>query len=373
MKRKYKAAFRHHQIAQNHFDNIHIYGLTETSGDDGVKLMVMDAKGAKINRDGFTLLREFVQETQARLIILDPLGGFVGGGLPDNTAMMILLMALKAVALEFDAAIIIAHHNNKWADPSDVKAMLGASAIVNHSRTAVMITPMSAEEAEELNILPEHAEEIFRLSSGKRNNVSKSDRNDEPWYWQVSVNLGNGAEYWPNGDNVGVVEIYDIRAMGGVKTAGGILVNDRIALRVIDAAAIAGRHLSRATNTRRSYRKAVRSALRQAGVRIGNDYTTVDKLIDSLEVRGLIYDDRLDNKTKGLILSAEGRAAVNEDAPQEEEPRHPSNSESKPEAAKERASPEAQPAKDVGVQEKPFTIKAATQPNIPRGRPSKRT
>jgi hypothetical protein len=303
--RRYLAAALHHQVIQAHIGNVTFRGNDANSGKP-IELMQMTSKGvAAVNPDGIALLERLIDECGARVVLLDPLYSFLAGGLNDNSAMGLLVHRLIAVAQAKEVAIIVMHHPSKGKDPESNEAFMGASTIVFAVRSAITIVRASAEEMIAIGAPPNAG--LFRIFHGKPSYSKPQD--EEQWFWQRSVNLGNATPEYPNGDSVGVVETYDTTVRVGVDP-----VQARIMLRVI-ANPPFGIPLSPTTQSRQNYRKPVRTALRQAGVPMpqkGDDAKRmVDALLDALIVGGLVREEQVTssgrNKVKGLVITEAGR------------------------------------------------------------------
>jgi hypothetical protein len=113
-------------------------------------------KGASVlNEEGIAFLESLLAELRPNLLVLDPLIALCGGGnLNDNAAMSLVMRALKRLASRFDCAILLLHHTRKGGDLNSAEAVGGASATVNLARCALMVIPMTAEEAPKLGLLP---------------------------------------------------------------------------------------------------------------------------------------------------------------------------------------------------------------------------
>jgi hypothetical protein len=151
------------------------------------------------------------------------------------------------------------------------------------------------------------ARRLFQVRIVQGNYSEPED--DDKWYWQRSAALGNGRTFYPNGDKVGVVEIYNPAATAAAPTNP---VHDRIALRAIAAAP--NDDLLRLSNKSPRYvGNAVRKALRVASVPMPQrDYgAMVDRLIDSLMARGLIIEETFRDRNrrwpKGLKVTSKGQ------------------------------------------------------------------
>jgi hypothetical protein len=137
--------------------------------------------------------------------VLDPLVSFcAGGNVNDNAVMALVMRALKRLANKFDCAILILHHTRKGGEPGSAEAISGASSIVNLARRAIMVVPMTKEEAATFGILPSEYRSFFKVVSAKSNLAPPSD--DCPWYKLESIPLPNAEPpIYPIGDNVQAV------------------------------------------------------------------------------------------------------------------------------------------------------------------------
>jgi RecA-family ATPase len=78
-----------------------------------------------INEDAIMTLITLIANSEARIIVLDPLINFLADGLYDNATMAILIDRLNAIAIDNNAAIIILHHTKKGADLESIEAVMG--------------------------------------------------------------------------------------------------------------------------------------------------------------------------------------------------------------------------------------------------------
>jgi hypothetical protein len=314
MKRRYKAAARWHEIAQQDADLIAFRGADATDGRR-IELLTMDSKGknAILNTVGLAMLQALINNTSARIVILDPLNSFLAAGLNDNLAMRALIAELQRIAAQTGVAVIVLHHTRKDADIETTDAIMGAAAIANSSRTAITLVRMTAEEAKEASVPPSRARDYFRLNYGKVNYAYPAD--EEQWFRQCSVNLGNATQDYPEGDKVGVAERCDPAARAA---APADRTHDRIALKAIASAPANGLlRLSKKSST--YFGVPVRRALKAAGVPMPrmDAGAMVERLIDGLLARGLIHEgefkDTNRRKQMGLKLTSEGQKLLDGD------------------------------------------------------------
>lgn len=165
-----------------------------------------DRHGQTLNQSAFDALDGFVCDSKAEIVVLDPLIAMCGtGNMNDNAVMGTVMRSLKLIAQRNRAAFLVLHHTRKGVDTSSADSIGGASAIVNLSRRALQIAPMTNEEAARNGVLPSDRCSLFRIVASKSNLVPATS--DSEWYKLISITLPNSEppEY-PHGDNVQAVE-----------------------------------------------------------------------------------------------------------------------------------------------------------------------
>jgi hypothetical protein len=163
-------------------------------------------RGASVLDDrGLEFLSRLLEAIRPQVLVLDPLISFCGGGNANDNAVMALVMrALKRFAAKFGCAILVLHHTRKGGEPGHPDSISGASSIVNLSRRAIMVVPMTKEEAAKFAVPPSEYRSYFKVVSAKSNMAPPSE--ECPWYKLESVNLPNAEPpTYPNGDNVQAV------------------------------------------------------------------------------------------------------------------------------------------------------------------------
>ncbi len=124
----------------------------------------------------------------------------------DNNAIDFVASLLAGLAVARNIAIIVAHHVRKGGDRAgDADAGRGGGALKDAARLVRTSMPMSEKEAAALGISPDDAQQIFR-HDGAKANITR--RGGSGWYRTVGVELDNGTDAYPDGDDVGVVEIW---------------------------------------------------------------------------------------------------------------------------------------------------------------------
>ncbi len=231
LRRRFIAAYRHHQLTDADLANIRIRGVNTlghqplTRGDD---------KAPRINEAGLAALDGVLALERPDILILDPLGTFCPTGINDNGLMGQVLLRLKRIAKTYECAICLVHHTRKDADLTSTEAIGGASAIVNQARAALLIARMTVDEAKHFRgVLPTELWRYFRLLDAKTNLAPPSP--DAQWYQLVSYPLGNDRPpIYPVGDDVQVVAKLDPQQLNASPVGSAV---DNAAKRAILAAA----------------------------------------------------------------------------------------------------------------------------------------
>jgi hypothetical protein len=147
LRRRVRAFCQEHNILEQD-----IARLLVVAGDDArVQSMVFlrtKQGAADFNEDGFNALRAALETLRPDLLVLDPLVVFCGGGDMNGTTMALVMQRLKALAIQFDCAVLLVHHTRKGKPNSEEPAaeaerISGTAAIVNLARRALMPVTMT--------------------------------------------------------------------------------------------------------------------------------------------------------------------------------------------------------------------------------------
>ena len=92
------------------------------------------------------------------------------------------------------------HHTRKGFVAGDADSIRGSSAMAGAARVAVILSAMTAEEAEKLDVPLQERRQLIRLDNAKANLNKPSNKAE--WIKLDSVELGNGNSQYPNGDSV---------------------------------------------------------------------------------------------------------------------------------------------------------------------------
>jgi hypothetical protein len=108
----------------------------------------------------------------------------------------------RRIARATHCAVLLVHHVRK-GDATGIDAARGAKALSDSARVGLLMTVMSAVEAEEFGIQEDDRFAYVRLDDAKRNMAPAAKAR---WFRLESVSLGNTFDpTYPNGDSVGVI------------------------------------------------------------------------------------------------------------------------------------------------------------------------
>jgi len=199
LRRRIAAACIHHQI-----DRSDLKGWLYCDSPKGLKLA--DITGNKARKVGplEKALRDAIQRRKPDLVALDPFVKMHGLEENDNSAMDFVCDLLAKLAIDHNIGIDFPHHARKGAlGAGESDNGRGASSIRDACRLVYTLTAMSAEEAKTFNISPSGRKAYIRLDSAKVNIAPSAQ--DAAWFKLVGVQLGNGTDDYPAGDEVQTV------------------------------------------------------------------------------------------------------------------------------------------------------------------------
>jgi hypothetical protein len=156
-------------------------------------LFVVDTKtGVISNTPAMDRLRGLIEARKPAMLIADPLAEPHTAEENDNRAMRAVIAELRALAVEFDIAVVVLHHTRKGTtEPGDLDAGRGASSPGGAVRVAHTLLTMSEEDADQLGIPTDRKtrSQYVRLDDAKQSYASIEDAQ---WYEKRLYTLGNG-------------------------------------------------------------------------------------------------------------------------------------------------------------------------------------
>lgn len=140
------------------------------------------------------------------LIVVDP---FVKSHVlneNDNAHMDAAATAWAEVAEAAGAAVLLVHHTRKSAPGAtehSAEAARGAKSLTDAARSASLLSPMTAPEAEQLGVAAAERWRHVRLDDAKANLAPLAAAR---WFRLATVALGNATPEYPHGDQVAAIE-----------------------------------------------------------------------------------------------------------------------------------------------------------------------
>jgi hypothetical protein len=138
-------------------------------------------------------LRKFIEQHKIDALIVDPFAETFEGDENSNSEIKWAMKVWRdEIARPCNCAVYLVHHTTKYANggAGDANIIRGAGAIVNSTRIAATLMPMTAEEAQALGIEPEQRNRYVRYDDAKANQSLVSGRGH--WFEKVSVEIANG-------------------------------------------------------------------------------------------------------------------------------------------------------------------------------------
>ncbi len=207
--RRIAGAMAHHGLTAADLGDRLFVTSGRGQGARRIKLARMGARGAEEVPGAVDAVVDLATSRKVDVILFDPLAAMHDLPENDNAAMNFLLDLLRQIADRTGVAIVLTHHTSKAAaqdmDAAGAGAVRGASAVVDGSRVTRTLVRMTPKEAARFGVPEEQRRSFLRIEDAK---VNLSPAGSARWVRTVSVPLGNGADYWPRGDFVGVAEAW---------------------------------------------------------------------------------------------------------------------------------------------------------------------
>lgn len=138
--------------------------------------------------------------------MVDPFIKCSGAPENDNVAVDFVARILTRLAENHNVAVLVSHHFRKAVGaPGDIDSARGARSLIDAARIAATLSPMSTEEADKFGVPEAGRQRLVRLDDGKANLALLSAAR---WFRLASVNIGNGTDDYPAGDDVQAVEAW---------------------------------------------------------------------------------------------------------------------------------------------------------------------
>jgi hypothetical protein len=302
-----RAAMKHYGLSDSDVPGLHVIGADRW----GISLLSPGSSGPMLNKAGWDELNAELDRLEPDVLILDPLISVMGGASQnDNAAAAMFMGQLVGLAAKRRIGVMVAHHVAKGRDPISAESAMGAASFVNLSRIALAIEPLAAKDAGSVGLLPWEARDVFR-TVGTKHNLSPPAESDR-WFRLVSIEMGNAEPpIYPNGDKVGVVEVFKPGTCGPSFSPAMI----RDALRAIDRATTPLSPSKRAT-ARYAVPVITQAIVPHRGGRASD--VEAAAVLDHLIRTGLIKVDKVkvsrtggrSDERDGLVLTSAGKQTL---------------------------------------------------------------
>jgi len=177
-----------HRTSEEIPDTLQFIGPTHI----GVLVQRDAVTGFVVNQPAMDELIAILDEFRPDVLILDPLVELHTADENDNTGIRAVIATFRALAVQYDCAILIAHHVRKGTlSPGEPDGIRGGGSIVGAVRSAFTLLPMTEEEAGRLNVDPKRRRWYFRLDDAKQNYAPIEDAE---WFQRQVYTLGNDEE-----------------------------------------------------------------------------------------------------------------------------------------------------------------------------------
>ena len=171
-----------------------IAGKLIRTGPSGVGVLIeRDADtGELIPTPAMTRLRQLITEREPDVLIADPFAELHDAEENDNIAIRRIIAEFRALAVEFNIAVVLVHHTRKGiVTPGDPDAARGASSIIGAGRMVLTLVQMSEEDAENFGLPQDRTTRsgYIRLDDAKQNYAAIDDAK---WFEKIPYTLDNG-------------------------------------------------------------------------------------------------------------------------------------------------------------------------------------
>lgn len=213
MSLKFLAVAKHFGLRTSDTCDVHFAGAEQAPNlvlleptPDGRRLRVREA--------AITWLRAKISETGAKLVVIDPLAAVIPDGQNDSGAMAQVMRALKSVATDCDAGLVLVAHTRKGGDHTTEGAEItaGSGAITNLARGVMKVGMVDAKTCQEIGVAfgdEGNVREIIDLKANTRL------LNGRRYFRLAPVPMGNGTPEYPDQDRVVVAERFTPSTNGG--------------------------------------------------------------------------------------------------------------------------------------------------------------
>lgn len=179
--------------------------------DGGLHFVEMNDSGVvEINKAAVEVVERLIDESGAEIVCIDPLSSFHGVNENSNSEVRGLMDALRSIAHSKGVSFHMVHHSVKEAIQNKAmgaESARGASAFLDACRIVRTLRHLTKDENKRAG-MQEGDKSLVRTVIGKGN---MTQAGDGTFMFKLSgIDLGNGDEVYPEGDNVGVIEASNV-------------------------------------------------------------------------------------------------------------------------------------------------------------------
>ena len=164
--------------------------------------MARDDNGFYVANPDKDALIDLIRDNNIGLLVCDPFAESHTLEENSNPQMVQAAGVWRYIARVTSCAVLLVHHVRK-GDISNIDAARGAKALTDSARVGLLMSVMSASEAEEFQIAEDDRLSYVRLDDAKRNMAVAAKAR---WFRHQTVPLGNTFDpTYPRGDSVGAI------------------------------------------------------------------------------------------------------------------------------------------------------------------------
>lgn len=145
-----------------------------------IKLAKVGSDGMVRATDDVRLVKDAIRETDAKVVVFDPVVEFHGCDENNNVHMAAMMGIIRSIAIECNVAILVVHHTRKppQADSAGSRGSMdsarGAGAFGGNVRRAFTLSEMTEDEAKRFCISPADRFDYIVLDDAKGNHVRRT-------------------------------------------------------------------------------------------------------------------------------------------------------------------------------------------------------
>lgn len=208
LRRRVRAAMLHHNVTP-----AEVKGFLFLTTPRGLKIARRNRETGAVTKAGlYHALVKLVDDLKLDILCIDPAVKAHSLNENDNAEIDAFASILTDLAAHENIAIDMLSHERKGVGSAgDVNRGRGAGSGKDAARLMRTLTGMSEDDAKALGVDEDERAYLVRLDNAKVNIAPPARA--ATWFHLVGVNIGNGTEAYPHGDNVQTVELWKPTAL----------------------------------------------------------------------------------------------------------------------------------------------------------------